>query len=102
MTQHSCKEKFLLVKYIPLNICTHYFSSMQNKASFHGNGPNRRPNILDLDYVDVCMVDDKFLSGTSYLLVLLTITQEKVWTLILKSKDHVFGIFKYFHARVER
>lgn len=85
----------------PLKIFTHFFGK-QHRVSFNNNGPRRRPNILDLIHTDVCMMDGKYLGGASYFFTFIDDHSRKVWVFILKYKHRVLGVFKHFHASVER
>ena len=90
------------MKVTSLKTCTHCFAGKQHKVSFHNTGPHRRQNILDLVHTDVCMMDSKSLGGASYFVTFIDDHSRKVWAFPLKSKDQVFGVFKHFHASVER
>lgn len=89
------------MKGTPLKTCTYYFSSKQHKVSFNSNGHHWRPNILDLVHNDVCMMDGTSLDDASYFVTFIEDHSRKVWAFVLKSKDHVIGVFKHFHASLE-
>lgn len=92
------KKIFLQMKGTPLKTCTHCFSGKQHRVSFNSNGPH----ILNLVHTDVCMIDDKYLGGASYFVTFINNDSIKLWGFILKSKDRILGVFKHFHASVQR
>ena len=57
---------------------------------------------MDLIHTDVCTMNARTLSGAIYFVTFIDDYSKKVWTFILKSKDQVLNLFKYFHANVER
>ena len=96
------KKHSLPVKGTTLNTCTHCFVGKHARVSFHNSGPHRRSHVLDLVHTDVCTMDAKTLGGASYFVTFIDDYSRKVWAFVLKSKDQVLGIFKHFHASVER
>lgn len=47
-------------------------------------------------------MDGKFLGGSSYFITFIKEQYIKVKTFVLKYKNQVLNIFKYFHVSVER
>ena len=62
--------------------------------------PHRRSHILDLIQANVCITDARTLENDLYFVTFIDDHSRKVWTFVLKSKDHVLDIFKHFHAGV--
>lgn len=42
------------------------------------------------------------LGGATYFIIFIDEYSRKIWVFVWKFKDQVFGVFKHFHASVER
>ncbi|BBG99422.1 hypothetical protein Prudu_009111 [Prunus dulcis] len=85
-------------KGMPLKSCTYCLDGKQHRASFQHGHAQRKPNVLDVVYSDVCgpMTTCKifcYLHWRSF---------QKVWAYALRMKDQVYEVFKQFHDSVER
>ena len=96
------KKQSLLVKGKSLETCTHCFIGKHARVAFHSSSPHRRPGVLDLVYTNVCTMDTKSLDAVLYFVTFIDDYSRKVWAFFFNSKDQVLGIFKHFHASVER
>ncbi|GJR63814.1 putative RNA-directed DNA polymerase [Tanacetum coccineum] len=75
----------------------------ETRLAFKSRSPFRLENMLDLVHSDVCgPMKTKTLGGCSYFVTFIDDHSRKVWVYTLKTKDHVFDVFKHFHALVER
>lgn len=78
-----------------LKPCTHYFVRKKHQASFYYRIPQRKANILDGVYYDVCgMMTTNTLGGVRSFVTFIDDCSKKVWAYALKNKDQVFYVFK--------
>ena len=82
--------------------CVHYLAGKTQRVTFKSFSPSRKSQILDLIHSDVCMIHSRTIEDALYFVTFMDDCYRKVWAFVLKSKDHVFDIFKFFHAYVER
>lgn len=75
--------------------CTDYLARKQHIALFQYNSPYRRPHVLDFLHFDVCCtMNTNTLRGSRYFVTFFDDHSIKVWVYALKTKDHVFVVFK--------
>ena len=98
------KQLLLNVTGIPLKTCIDCLSGKQHRVSFVKTASHtNKVHALDLVYSDVCgPMRTKTLGGALYFVTFIDDASRRVWVYALKSKDEVFGVFKLFHAMVER
>ncbi|KAI5327124.1 hypothetical protein L3X38_026520 [Prunus dulcis] len=90
-------------KCMPLKSCTHCLAGKQHRASFQHGHAQRKPNVLDVVYSDVCgPMTISTLGGARYFVTFIDDHSRKVWAYALRTKDQVYEVFKQFHASVER
>ena len=97
------KNVFPKLKGTHLNKCVHCMLGKQIKFSFQKPPSRRKANVLELVHTDVCgPMKKKTHGGASYFVTFIDDSSRKVWVYGLKTKDEVLGVFKNFHAMVER
>ncbi|CAL9009189.1 unnamed protein product [Prunus brigantina] len=88
---------------MPLKPCTHCLAGKQHRASFQHGPAQRKPNVLDVMYSDVCgPMTTNTLGGARYFVTFINDHSRKVWAYALRTKDQVYEVFKGFHDNVER
>ncbi|BBH02187.1 transposable element gene [Prunus dulcis] len=88
---------------MPLKSCTHCLAGKQHRASFQHGHAQRKPNVLDVVYYDVCgPMTTSTLGGARYFVTFIADHSRKVWAYALRIKNQVYEVFKQFHASVER
>ena len=86
-----------------LKRCAHCLSGKQTGVAFKTHRHTRKPGMLDLVYSDVYgPMKTKTLGGSLYFVTFIDDHSRKIWVYTLKIKDQVLGVFKQFHALVER
>lgn len=86
-----------------LDRCIHCLAGKQTRVSFKTNSPSRRMQALELVHTDVCgPIKVSSLVGAMYFVTFIDDFFQKIWVYALKRKDQVLGVFKEFHALVER
>lgn len=84
------KNNFFRVKDTPLKTCTQCFSSKKHGVFFNNNSSHKRPSILDLVHINVCMMDGKSLGAASYFVTFIDDhSRKKSGLFVLKSKYQV-------------
>ncbi|XP_047268802.1 uncharacterized protein LOC107871373 isoform X1 [Capsicum annuum] len=82
--------------------CDYYLFSKQYRVSFQTSF-ERKLNILDLIYSDVCgPMEVEFIGGNKYFVTFIDDASRKLWVYILKTKDQVFQVFQKFYVLVEK
>ena len=82
--------------------CNYCFFGKQHRVSFKTSS-ERKSNILDLVYSDVCgPLEIESIGGNQYIATFIDDASKKLWVYILRTKDQVFQVFKKFHALIER
>ena len=82
--------------------CDYCLFGKQHRFSFQTSS-ERKLNILDLVYSDVCgPMEIESMGGNKYFVTFIDDASRKLWVYILKTKDQVFQVFQKFHALVER
>ncbi|KAI5313383.1 hypothetical protein L3X38_042557 [Prunus dulcis] len=90
-------------KGMPLKSCTHCLAGKQHRASFLHSHAQRKPNVLDVVYSDICgPMTTSTLGGSRYFVTFIDDHSRKVRAYGLRTKDQVYEVFKQFHASVER
>ncbi|CAB4262850.1 unnamed protein product [Prunus armeniaca] len=80
----------------------HTLLDKQHRALFQHGHAQRKPNVLDVVYSDVCgPMTTNTLGGTRYFVTFIDDHSRKVLAYALRTKDQVYEVFKQFHARVE-
>ena len=51
---------------VPLKTCNHYLFLKAHRVAFHTNPPSRRPNVVDLIYIDVYFMQTRTVGGALY------------------------------------
>ncbi|KAL5842405.1 hypothetical protein ACOSQ3_013008 [Xanthoceras sorbifolium] len=87
---------------VHLEKCADCLVGKQNRVAFKSSPPSRKKNILDLIHSDLCGPMPKSLGGAQYFVTFIDDHSRKTWVYSLKTKDQVLGVFKQFHASVER
>jgi len=91
------------IKSAALRKCSHCLAGKQNRVAFRSSPPSRKSGILDLVHSDVCgPMKTKSLGGSIYFVTFIDDFSRKIWVYTLKTKDQVAGVFREFHALVER
>nr|AAV88069.1 hypothetical retrotransposon [Ipomoea batatas] len=97
------KSKLSGVKEAKLDKCVHCLAGKQRRVSFMSHPPTRKSEPLDLIHSDVCgPMKVRSLGGASYFVTFIDDYSRKLWVYTLKHKSDVLGVFKEFHALVER
>ena len=87
---------------MPLKTYGHCLVGKTHRVAFHTYFPSRRPNIIDLIYIDVCTMQTRTVGGTLYFVTFIDDHLRKVQAFALKTKDQVLDAFKELHARIEK
>ena len=66
------------------------------------NPPSRRPNVIDLIYTNVHIMQTRTVGGALYFVTFINDHSRKFWGFAMKTKDHVLDAFKELHAKFER
>ncbi|KAI5338837.1 hypothetical protein L3X38_018109 [Prunus dulcis] len=75
-------------KGMPLKSCTHCSVGKQHRASFQHGHAQRKPNVMDVVYSDVCgPMTTSTLSGARYFVTFIDYHSRKVWAYTLRTKD---------------
>ncbi|KAA0032307.1 Retrovirus-related Pol polyprotein from transposon TNT 1-94 [Cucumis melo var. makuwa] len=75
----------------------------QTRVTLKSSQHLRKLNVLKLIHSNVCgPMKTKSLGGASYFMTFTDDHSRKIWLYTLKMKDQVLGVFKQFHASVER
>ena len=91
------------LKNASLEKCAHCLAGKQNRVSFHSSSPSRKSELLELIHSDVCgPMKTRTLGGAQYFVTFIDDHSRKLWVYPLKTKDQVLGVFKEYHALVER
>ncbi|CAL8167682.1 unnamed protein product [Prunus armeniaca] len=78
-------------KGMPLKSCTHCLDGKQHRASFQHGHAQRKPNVLDIVYSDVCgPMTTSTLGGAIYFVTFIDDHSRKVWAYALRTKDQVY------------
>lgn len=87
---------------ISLHTCTHCLSRKKRIALFFYDVPYRKPNVLGLVHSIVCgPITTSTHEGERYFVTFINYPSMKVWVYGLKTKDHLFVVFRHFHASFE-
>ncbi|CAL8169106.1 unnamed protein product [Prunus armeniaca] len=90
-------------KGMPLKSCTHCLAGKKHRASFQHGHAQRKPNVLDVVYSDVCgPMTTSTLGGAKYFVTFIDDHFRNVWAYALRTKDQVYEVFKQFHPSVEQ
>ncbi|CAL8136601.1 unnamed protein product [Prunus armeniaca] len=74
-------------KGMPLKSCTHFLAGKQHRASFQHGPAQRKPNVLDVMYSDVCgPMTTSTLGGARYFVTFIDDHSRKVWAYALRTK----------------
>ncbi|CAL9017851.1 unnamed protein product [Prunus brigantina] len=77
-------------KCMPLKSCTHCLAGKQHRTSFQHGHAQRKPNVLDVVYSDVCgPMTTSTLGGARYFVTFIDDHSRKVWAYALRTKDQV-------------
>ncbi|BBG96644.1 hypothetical protein Prudu_005502 [Prunus dulcis] len=83
-------------KGMPLKSCMHCLAGKHHRASFQHGHAQRKPNVLDVVYSNVCgLMTTSTLGGARYFVTFIDDHSRKVWAYALRTKIS-------FHASVER
>ena len=75
---------------------------VNNIVSFKTSS-ERKSNILDLVYSDVCgPMEIESIGGNKYFVTFIDDAFQKLWVYILRTKDQVFQVFQKFHTLIKR
>lgn len=86
-----------------LEKCEHCLAGKQKRVLFRSHPPSRKTELLELVHLDLCgPIKTRTLGGALYFATFIDDCSRKLWSYILKTKDHVLGVFKQFQASVER
>jgi len=97
------KSKLSRVKEAKLDKCVHCLAGKQRRVSFMSHPPTRKSGPLELIHSDVCgPMKVRSLGGAYYFVTFIDDYSRKLWVYTLKHKSDVLGVFKEFHALVER
>ena len=98
----SKKSLISFAKGTTIKSCNYCLFGKQHKVSFKTSS-ERKSNILDLVYSDVCgPMEIESIGGNKYFVTFIDDASRKLWVYILRTKDQVFQVFPKFHALIER
>ncbi|KAI5315216.1 hypothetical protein L3X38_044392 [Prunus dulcis] len=84
-------------KGMPLKSCTHCLAGKQHRASFQHGHAQRKPNVLDVVYSDVCgPMTTSTLGGARYFVTFIDNHSRKVWAYALRTKNQVYEFSSSF------
>ena len=92
----SKKSLISFAKGTTIKPCNYGLFGKQHRVSFQTSS-ERKSNILDLVYSDVCgPMEIESIGGNKYVVTFIDDTSRKLWIFILRTKDHVYQVFKSF------
>ena len=75
----------------------------QNSVSYKSYTPWGKTELLELVKSDLCgPIKTKTFGDALYFVIFIDDFSRKLWVNVLKTKNQVLGVFKQFHALVER
>ena len=98
----SKKSLISFAKGTTIKSCNYCLFGKQHRVSFKTSS-ERKSNILDLVYSDVCgLMEIESIGGNKYFVTFIDDSSKNFWVYILRTIDQVFQVFQKFHALVER